>query len=282
MAKTFEQPLSLPARVKGQLGDSRAKQDSRILTLEEINKLKRIVTNKYSRQSPDLKNFSDIYSATEITADQAEVSALKESFAKDETPADQERHFYGTLFEMLIMEFASSWLPGYIAKTSEYDDLKNGTDLTWELRSDTQEILRLAIDVTIDNQRAEEKIAKVQSQLKRGKLQSVKYFLSDLGESKGPQSLFKIVIGTDKVKLAALAKLYLHYSESPSGNARAHWHEQIAAYPFAEQFLYQTLVQLDKFIQIIKDNDPHNLKTEQLEYLQAWRRALENAEMEKA
>src|SRR5512133_2060997 len=87
---------------------------------------------EYLRQSPRLEDFADIRPAEEIERDKTEVERLKKIFETD--PAgNKELMRYALALEMILVEFSSSWIPGYLSRASEYDDFLNHTDLVLEM-----------------------------------------------------------------------------------------------------------------------------------------------------
>ena len=124
--------------------------------------------------------FTAVYSAQEISADQIRVGEIKQQQNESRT------------MRSLILEHAiylhsesSNWVAGksgecYTVQTTEYDDKINHTDLVIEW-VENGEVHRLAIDVTTSEMdtKIEEKERQIRDEIKSGNLSLVKYFKSE-------------------------------------------------------------------------------------------------------
>ena len=227
---------------------------------EEQEQLQALV-NIFIEESSNLEDYADIYGQAEITKDQIRVTELREKFAKKDSPQDKRNKFYSQILEMIVRDFGNNWLPGYFSKASEYDDYFNGTDLVWELRSETGTVQRIAIDVTSGWTDYHNKVEKAKLALSTsGKFQTVKYFTSEMEELAGEVSLPKIVIGIERHKLIKLARLYLQLVNA-HGSLKDKIYRNIVAFDLGQDLVNETTEQLDNWQSVIEKNI--NIATEQ-------------------
>lgn len=206
----------------------------------------------YVRDVAPLEDFRDIVPMEEISADMAEVAQLKKIFEEKDSPEDRELHAYAQVLEMIVMEFSNAWLPGYLSKASEYDDIKRKTDLFLEIEDDAEKVMRLALDVTSSRTGASKKIKEVLGELKQGSFHAVKYFKSELDESMGQQEMPRFIIGADVQEISELASLYVRLKQASSGDIRASVLNEIRNHRFGEEMQDELIYQARRFVAELK------------------------------
>ncbi len=129
----------------------------------------------------NIDEFDDVYSKEEIKKD-------KELVEKYKSQQEHERGRVGIFMENMITSSDNLKLFGNMdiaaKKTTDIDDYKNHIDVIAEVKQninlDLPAISRFGIDVTTaDRLKAEEKIRKIDENLKKGELGMIKYFKSE-------------------------------------------------------------------------------------------------------
>jgi len=206
---------------------------------------------KFVAESPELEKFDDLYPSEEIEADRNDIRRLRARFQKETSPNEKEFLFYAQLLEMIIMEFSSSWIPGYLSRATEYDDIKRRTDLFLEIEDDDGNIVRLAIDVTASVFKAREKVKQIINDLQKGIIHQVKYFESEREEKRGFLELPRFVIGSDFPGIIDLAVLlYRHGHSQPEQKAEIL--KEIEQNPFGQDMKRALLYQVGRYREALR------------------------------
>lgn len=214
----------------------------------------------YENEGPEIKDFINVYGKIETDKDAAEVGRLKKIFRGKEQ--DKKSGIgYGKILELVLMDFAGSWLPGYFSKTSEFDDFKNHSDLLWEIDQDDGNVLRVLLDVTCDQNQVDEKVKKYFSdRVLKNRFQTIKYFESQLEErvrGKDANGQFyefpKIIIGADASEIAELAKAYFGYAtNSKNLDNKDRFGKLINEHRLGKELIRQTIMQLELQLGVLK------------------------------
>lgn len=282
-----------------------------LLTPAELAELEGYVT-AYKKESPRLDDFADIYPAEVIGQDKKDLAEFQAKFAKLDTPLDKERELYASVVEMALMEFSNAWMPGYVSRASEFDDIRRQTDLVLETHGDDGMVRRIAVDVTMSPRKATEKMFNTLQRIKAGWFHDPKYFASELEdvheraaalkgrlEAEGKlqwadqedavkqlMEMPRIIIGTnDKEDIAALARLFLNYRNAPTPTLRAAFRERIAALPLGAEMRTLIAAQLRGQIAMLEKQfgaGPETEVSDKVAYLNALHRDFASFGKEKA
>lgn len=230
----------------------------------------------YENEGPKTKDFINVYGKVETNKDAAEVEKLKKIFHERERNKESGIS-YGKILELIIMDFAGSWLPGYFSKTSEFDDFKNHSDLIWEMEQDDGNVLRILIDVTWDQKQVDEKVKEYFSNyVLKDHFQKIKYFQSQLEErarGKDANGQFyefpKIIIGADAPEIAELAKAYFGYAtNSKNLDNKGRFGKMINEHRLGKELIRQTITQLELQLGVIKRSPDKKSAAEKIKTLE--------------
>lgn len=178
---------------------------------EKLTSAEREIENKLVPQMekyrPDLADFN--YPAKTIEKD-------KRDLAEKKARRGEEYRRPKVLEAILWHEIEqNNWFGEncYTAVASKFDDEFRGTDLVLEFEQEDGEIVRLALDVTMDTlkKNIEAKKDRIIEDLEDGRLAHLKYFQSEADpETEGKISgIPKVIIGTDTKGIQKLSKMYL-------------------------------------------------------------------------
>ncbi len=246
------------------------------LSPSEFSETKELL-KKYEEEGSSLLDFEDLYGSGVVNEDNQEVKKLESRFEYKNSFEEKEQKFYATILEMIVMEFSNAWLPGYLSKASQFDDFKNRTDLFLELGATNGSVIRIAIDVTSSPERFADKLDTDNKMLEKNEFQKVKYFKSELDDTKGSVELPHFVVGTDRKQIVEMARLYLALNKS-TGEVHKQKMLELENSPFGVR-LFMMLALEDKiFIDILKKHQP---ESEKLAVFEELRKILGNYEKEK-
>lgn len=259
---------------------SRVEQHSSRFDAQEIRELDKVIAEYESSEAPKISDFSKTRTDTEgMQKDQDKLDRLHAIFK----PENKFEHL-GKALEMVLMDFASSWLPGYISKASEYDDFLNKTDLVLEMEDENNHILRIALDVTANSQKAGQKIWDIVKSLRSGGLSTLKYFKSQLDASQDIKYVPRVVAGSDDLEQTRqLIRLYLSYRRYEDPVQRIRIRKAIANHPIGADILEQILFQLQRTASILHSADaPQDDLDQKIAYVKATISELERYKKENA
>jgi hypothetical protein len=156
----------------------------------------------------NMDDFSDIYQFQEIEVDKTEIKKIKEQFDfKDKTERS-------AMLESLIPQMINehNWF-GPDCKAviaSEYDDIKNHTDIVLLFKSG-KKYLKLGLDVTtsIEPSELEKKTSFNEKDIEKNKLPQLKYFaFPEEPQTKGRVQLAgRVVVGINKEEMGDLCSV---------------------------------------------------------------------------
>lgn len=165
-------------------------------------------------EAVDPLHFVDLYGEENVTRDLNHIKELKEKF---EHSSDKS----AKIFEAIVYQHIelSEWL-GPNAETiraSEFDDLKNGTDVIVEFTTDDfKKHLALGIDVTFGSQVLEKKFNRIKEEIDSDMLTEVKYYESH--DFKGSlKNAPRVIVGVEKDTVVALAALWMRSQNAELG-----------------------------------------------------------------
>lgn len=214
----------------------------------------------YENESPGIKDFISVYGKIETDKDAAEVEKLKKIFREKEQNKESGIG-YGKILELVLMDLAGSWLPGYFSKTSEFDDFKNHSDLLWEISQDDGSVLRVLLDITCDQKQVDEKVKEYfGNHVLKNRFQKIKYFQSQLEEAtrgknaSGQYYEFpKIIIGADAPEIAELARAHFGYAtNSKNLDNKGRFGKLINEHRLGKELIRQTITQLELQLGVLK------------------------------
>lgn len=166
-----------------------------------------------SEQIDIRKVFSESHGDVTIERDLATVEKLKANFEFNETKA------YAEILEGVMLEHIelSNWFgeTASTIKTSEFDDIVNGSDMLVELEhidGDVPSPLSLSVDVTFaSGESLDKKLMKIRDHIKNGgELGRIKYYHSDGVDFQGElKRVPQVVIGVQKEIVRALGELWV-------------------------------------------------------------------------
>ena len=231
----------------------------------EITELDRHL-NKYNIEGPKTSSFSDIYPEKDIERNDAEVLRLQAIFDQEPDSA-KERNRYSQALEMILVEFASSWLPGFLSRASKYDDFINGIDLVLELSDSSGHTHRLGIDVTSSPQKVALKLDDTIKRTRKGLPHQMKYFESELDERRGHIELSRVVLGTnDLAVVSQLVRLFLQYKNAVVSIERIRIRKLIESHPVGKEIAKELEMQLCSFLEIAPNGDLQEILSALIEF----------------
>lgn len=168
-----------------------------------------------------MDDFKEHYGEATIKKDLDYVKRKKESFREKETDEEKETKKIATIFEAIFYEQAeqNNWIGPYafIIKASEFDDFK-GTDSVVEYQEPPQSpfkkasYLALAIDLKLGTNEiaCKDKLEHIKSDIAKGMLTKVKYFISEYMGFKGElRNIPKVVISASFPTVKELSELWV-------------------------------------------------------------------------
>jgi|GEM_PF-2351347 len=196
---------------------------------------------KYSRNLEGYKlkldEFDKIYSSGEVQKDE---ESVKKMMSREDSKTEM-----GELLEGIIIEQAelSEWFgqDAALVALSEYDDRMAHGDLVLEIRNKKEELIRILVDVTTSGNEdtAKTKLDRSFSSIENGHLSNVKYFDSELDESKGRLvNVPRVVIGVGSETLLKLCEDIIEHKNRQENN------------PIQLMLLDEMVYQLDKMADI--------------------------------
>lgn len=249
-----------------------------LLSNEELAHL-RVWVDEYKNEGPDPDDFRGVYPDAEIEQDKKDLAEFQAKFERLDTETDKERELYATVVEMVLMDFSSSWMPGYLSRASAFDDIRRQTDLILETEDDDGLIRRISIDVTMSPDKAKKKVFQTLQRLLAGWFHDPKYFHSELEnleerarELKGNPDAIKllmemprVVLGTNERKdIAQLAKLYVNYRTSDDAQRRNMFRTRIAELPIGGELRRLIQAQLNAQVRLMESKFGNNPVTSDL------------------
>lgn len=267
------------------LSFSRIEQSSSRFNEKEIAELNEALTHYATEEAPQISEFADVRPEMEIERDEKEVERLLALFdTRDKDKGSEKFEHLGKALELVLMDFAGSWLPGYISKASEYDDILNKTDLVLEMQNDNDRILRLALDVTANSPKTSQKIWEIVKELRMGRLSRLKYFKSQLDDTRDIKYVPRVVVGSDNLdQTRQLIRLYLSYQRNEDPLQRNRVRKAIAQHPIGRDILDQIIFQLRRTSSILQSSTTsHNDRDQKVGYVEAAISELEGYKKENA
>ncbi len=155
-------------------------------------------------------SFADLYGSENVATDKQKIESMKANWQKDNPTL-----VYATSLEYLVYRHINSNRTlgerARAIKTTEYDDVINGTDLVVEFEdseSARPDRLGFAIDVTFGSQTLTKKFDSIKKQIEIGTLGKMKYYHSPKQGLRGELSLLpRVVVGIEKNQIEKLATL---------------------------------------------------------------------------
>ena len=222
------------------------------------------------------EEFGDIYTPEQIAADREELEKIKEkvynrtetSMTTDGKSASEiEAAIAGAKIrkkqskqeEALFAKQIEQW--GWLgfaetARTGEYDDWLNHTDLVaqWETDDPNNEHLHLSIDLTVAAEEMvtdvlRKKQSKIDKEIQTGTLTTVKYADPDVVEQHPLKNIPSVIVGTTHEELARIKALAQKNAEAQKGNAEAR--QRLTNEHLQLQFLEQIENQLTKQVVLL-------------------------------
>jgi len=187
--------------IHGWEGSITNEEENYPLNADEI----KILKNIDGEARPEIQDFSDVINKNEIERD---TTWLGQQRNRKQEVVKTKR---GEILEHVIRHHAemSDWLGDncYTVETTEYDDRANHIDFIIEWEQEDGEAVRLAIDVTTteDPDVFDKKESLIKDEIEKGWLSRVKYFQSEIDETKGKiQNLPRAVIAVSKENIQKL------------------------------------------------------------------------------
>lgn len=186
-------------------------------------------------------DFRDLYDPAMIDRDEKTVARLKQGWNElDPMRAYAEALEYITYRQ--IKDHALLGADDDVIKTSEFDDIVNGTDLVVEFgetEAGTIDRLGLAIDVTFGTETLSKKFDRIKEQIGKGSLGEIKYFQSEKYGIRGQLTKVpRVVVGIEKRRIEEAAAILRNGADDAFVN-----------HPMQRAFLHETSVQLRTYAQ---------------------------------
>lgn len=241
---------------------------------EELNEaeeaLYKLLVPENKKRAIKIEEFSDLYAADAIAADDAFVKRQKAKNEQSRDDAVRTGKLRGDLFEAIInTQIAESdWMgpDADIIVPSEYDDFRNGVDsiVEFDREEGGSSHLALAIDVTESPMQMLEKFKKIKVSIESGALSQVKYFKSK--NFRGELNYVpRVVVGAGRETVEGIAHLILQFKRLQATVARnrrenkeasvsqkateelAKVRQEIAGHPLQGMLLAEIKAQLESF-----------------------------------
>lgn len=162
------------------------------------------------------------YARDNIDEDIEEIEALKNKFETDDAK------MVADILEGLILEKSDNLFGPDIemVKTSDYDDIKNGTDLV--LESKDEQHLAIAVDVTFGGGSVKKKLSRIKEEIDADKLRDIKYYETEIGElgAKKRRKLHgipRVVIGVETNTVKDLSAAWVRGDDKFIGESEAQY-----------------------------------------------------------
>ncbi len=260
-------------------------------TEEEID-IENILKYGKNLERPNPCDFIDIYSKKEIAKDLTELEFRKkdirrkiDNMDKDEREVSERNAKRAQAFEIVVADQAhdGQWFGenAMISRTSEFDDIINGTDFVVEIVADedeSQEVKRIAFAVDASTSSSPEVIQrKIERNIKKIKNTAnppgVKYFNSQIfGEKKGKiENLLPVVIGAERKNIDELFDLFAQLKNLEKTNGpmeeKKELRNRLANHPLQAIFLEQIKDQLNLYREIFKEIPNKDEECEELIFI---------------
>lgn len=188
------------------------------------------------------RDFDELYGKDQVDNDLKYMADLKMVFKttlSDNTELMKAKKFADILEAIFIERVNKGEWFGPDVKIiipSRYDEIKNGVDSIAKFKEtgEASSYLALAIDVTF-SRKANNKIAKIQEDIKNKKLPEIKYFKTEGFQGK-LLNIPKVVIGTDIGSVRDLSSLWNNNDQ-----------EKIKNHSVQKEILSEIMMQLEKF-----------------------------------
>lgn len=177
------------------------------LTMAEEKAMDKYVNGVLKVEAPKIDDFEDLYPKEEIEADKREIERIKK------LPEFRDQHERALIVAGIFYKEGeqSNWLGDEtnVILTSEFDDIKRGSDFVLEIPQEDESFERLAVDLTISEDEGvfESKFNSVREGLRLGRLTNLKYYYSEISGVKGElRSIPRVVLQIKKDQLEELCK----------------------------------------------------------------------------
>lgn len=223
-----------------------------ILRLHQKFKRDVFSNSAYTVQSPE---FFSVYGEEAVKNDMRDVLRLKTKMTAEETPEIKKMKILSETFEGLVLVNVkeNKWFgeDATFFKTSQYDDLKNKTDMygEWFDPKEGSRVLALAIDLTFSGMKGASKLDHIRAEIDRGELGKIRYFKDARGDIKGTRyNVPRIVLGVGARELADLASLSMRNQT-----------ERLANHPVRDMLIREMATQLSGMERYATKNGKHEV-----------------------
>lgn len=199
-----------------------------------------------ARDEIDPNNFRDLYGDTNVDTDLAEVQRLEQAIAREAISGDHESKKLAQVLEAMIHYHGeqSNWFgdDAETFKTSQFDDLKNGTDGVVEFVEENRAShLAFGIDATYGHY-SDKKVGRILKRIKEGSIGRIKYFESDTTNFRGELTKVPLfVVAVNQQTVIEVAELWLDKENS-----------KLAEHPIQMQILGELLEQAESFAEFAR------------------------------
>lgn len=179
------------------------------LTMAEDKAMEKYVDGILKVEAPKMEDFEGEggYSREEIEKDKREIERIK----KD--PKFKEQHERALIAAGIFYKEGelSDWLGDEtnVILTSEFDDIKRGSDFVLEIPQEDDSFERISIDITISEDQwvLEDKYRSLRTRLSDGKLTDLKYYHSEISNTHGAiENIPRAIVQIKKDQLEELCK----------------------------------------------------------------------------
>ena len=222
-----------------------------------------------AREAISFDSLESKYGVQEIRKDKTYVANRKECFSQGKK-IDAYGENCAKIFEAILhMRLKKQeWLDGIQAvKTNEFDDIAAGVDEAVRVfDSETKkEFCSFAVDAMITgggplNIAVEKKMRRIQEEILRNELPSVKYFFDPETESLGLKNLPRFVVGADMKTINELNEMWLEHQK-----------EEMRNHPLQTEILEQLIEQAKEIGDFADRNGKHDI-AKKYKDVQMWAR----------
>jgi hypothetical protein len=149
------------------------------------------------------------YGKEEVEKDMNTARELRAKYESERDEQSKEAYMLAEIFEAIVLTEGqeSGWLGDdvKIQKTTDYDDMRNHTDMiaTWRSNRPDAHSLGLAVDVTFGARSLEKKFDRLQEDIDKGKLAHIKY------APKEQSTVPRVIVGMSREVVHELVDLWM-------------------------------------------------------------------------
>jgi len=199
-------------------------------------------------------SFISLYGSERVTRDMTWTEGMLQQHEKN---FDVNKG-HADIIEALLFEHIeqSEWFgkDAHTLKTSNFDDIRNKTDLLVEFENGKEQLtyLGLAVDVTFGETALRHKLEEIKKDIQENRLSKIEYFESERSPFKGEyRNLPRVVIGMDRSHMVDLVRMWMQDEKK----------KEFVSHPIQMLILQEIIDELRSFIQYAKKQGKNEMVT---------------------